>query len=66
MIGLESDNELGIPGGNGVKSSVEDLQQLYSVFLPPHLCLEEKGQEKRQRMVNRKAVYSGDLRMTIW
>jgi len=66
VIGLESDNELGIPGGNGVKSSVEDLQQLYLVFLPPHLCLEEKGQEKHQRMVNRKAVYSGDLRMTIW
>ena len=49
-----------------MKSSVEDLQQLYLVFLPLHLCLEEKGQEKHQRMVNRKAVYSGDSQMTIW
>ena len=44
VIDVESDNELDkhMQGGNGVKSSVEAIQQLYSVFLPPHLCLEEK------------------------
>ena len=67
-IDVESDDELDkcTQGGNGVKSSVEVIQQLYLVFLPPHLRPEEKGQEKRQRTENRKAVYSGDSRMTIW
>jgi len=68
VIDVESDDELDkrTQGGNGVNSSVEAIQQLYLVFLPPHLRLEEKGQEKRQRTENRKAVYSGDSRMTIW
>ena len=68
VIDVESDDELDkrMQGGNGVKLSVEVIQQLYSVFLPPHLHLEEKRQEKHQRTENRKAVYSGDLQMTIW
>ena len=49
-----------------VKSSVEAIQQLYSVFLPPQLRLEVKGQGERGRKANRKAVYSGDSRMTMW
>ena len=67
-IDMENNDELDkrTQGGNGVKSSVEAIQQLYSVFLPPHLRPEEKGQEKHQRTENRKAVYSGDSWMTIW
>lgn len=49
-----------------VQSSVEALQRLYSVFLPPHLCLEEKGQEQRQKRVDRRSTYSGDSRTTCW
>jgi len=65
---VESNDELDkhMKGGNGVKSSVEAIQQLYSVFLPPHLRLEDKGREKCQRTENRKAVYSGDSWMTMW
>ena len=29
-----------------VEASVEALQRLYLVFLPPHLCLEAKTQDK--------------------
>ncbi len=66
VIDVESGDELDIREGSGVKSSVEAIQQLYSVFLPPQFRLEENGREKRQRTLNRKAVYSGDSRMTVW
>jgi hypothetical protein len=46
--------------------AVEALQRLYSVFLPPQLRLEEKGPEKRRKIDNRKSVYSGDSRTTLW
>jgi hypothetical protein len=55
----ESSDELEIQG-------VEALQCLYSMFLPPHLRLKEKKQEKHQNTKNRKPMYSGDSRMTIW
>jgi hypothetical protein len=56
---VESSDESGTHG-------VEALQHIYSVFLPPHLCLEEKGQEKHRKINNRKAVYSGDSRTALW
>ena len=49
-----------------VQSSVEALQCLYLVFLPPHLRLEEKGQEQHQKRVDRRSTYSGDSRTTHW
>jgi hypothetical protein len=45
---------------------VKALQHLYSMFLPPHLCLKEEKQEKHQNTKNRKPVYSGDSQMMIW
>jgi hypothetical protein len=56
---VESSDESEIQG-------VEALQCLYSMFLPPHLCLKEKKQEKHQNTKNRKPVYSGDSWTTIW
>jgi hypothetical protein len=55
----ESSDELEIQG-------VEALQCLYSMFLPPYLCLKEKKQEKHQNTKNRKPMYSGDSQTTIW
>jgi len=66
VIDVESGDEQAIQGGNPVESSVEAIQRLYSVFLPPHLRLEEKGREKRQKVTNRKLVYSGFSRTTMW
>ena len=65
-IDVESGEESDIREGNGVKSSVEAIQQLYSVFLLSRFRLEEKGREKCQRTANRKAMYRGDSRMTAW
>ncbi len=69
-IDLESGDESDIQGGNEVKASVEVLQRLYTTVLPPHLRLEENaaqnGHTKRRKMDNRKAVYTGDSRTTVW
>jgi len=62
----ETGDESEIQRGNKVGESVEALQHLDSTFLPPHLCPEEKGREKRRKIANRKAVYSGDSRTSIW
>ena len=61
----ENDGKLGIQGRSGVEVSVKAIQQLFTVFLPPELRLEEEGRGKRQRISKRKAVYSGDSRMSI-
>jgi hypothetical protein len=45
---------------------VEALQHVYSVFLPPHLHVEEKGQEKHCKINNRKSVYTGNLWTSRW
>jgi len=66
LIDLESGNESNIQGGKDVKSSIEALQRLYSVSLPPHLRLKEKGQVTHRKNKNKKAVYSGDSQTTIW
>ncbi|KAH9959355.1 hypothetical protein BC827DRAFT_1156355 [Russula dissimulans] len=47
-----------------VDASVEALQCLYAVFLPPHLCLEAHSREKHQKIKNRRSVYTGDSRQT--
>jgi hypothetical protein len=49
-----------------IEMSVELLQHLYSVFLPPHLRLKEKAQEEFRRTKNRKAVYTRESRTTVW
>lgn len=65
---LKSSDESDIQGGNSVKASMEALQRLYSTILPPHLRvrLEENEHTKRRKMDNRKAVYTGDSRTTVW
>jgi hypothetical protein len=65
---LEGGDELCIQGRNAVGASVEVLQRLYSGVLPPHLQVrpEENKRMNRRKMGNRKAVYSGDSRTTIW
>lgn len=47
-------------------ASMEGLQRLYSVFLPPHLQLNENSRGKRQKMTKRSAVYTKDSRTTAW
>ncbi len=68
VIDPESSNESDRQGGDEVVLSVKALQRLHSVFRPPHLRVGEtqKGQNKRRKTNNRKAVYSGDSKMTRW
>jgi len=47
-------------------ASMEGLQCLYSVFLPPHLQLNENSQKKRQKMSKRSAVYTQESQTTAW
>ncbi len=52
-----------------VETSVDAVQCLYSVFLPPQLCLEcieDNTQEKRCKVTNRWPVYTENLRMMLW
>jgi hypothetical protein len=49
-----------------VEASVEALQCLYSVFLPPHLRLEAKTQDKCRKLTSRPPVYTGGSRTTAW
>jgi hypothetical protein len=57
----ESDDEVGT-----VEASVEALQCLYSVFLPPHLRLEAKTREKRGKTTRRLPLYTKQSRTTAW
>ena len=66
VIDVGSGDEQAIQGVNPVQSSVEAIQRLYSVFLAPHLRLEENGREKRLKISKRKHVYSGVSRTTFW
>jgi hypothetical protein len=45
---------------NEEQASVEALQRLYTVFLPPHLHLEAQSREKCQKIKNWRHVYTGD------
>jgi hypothetical protein len=49
-----------------VEASVEALQRLYSVFLPPHLRLEAKTRDKRHKVTNRLPMYTRESRTTAW
>ena len=49
-----------------VEASIVALQSLYSVDLPPHLRREAKTREKRRKIGNRGAIYTGDSRTTRW
>ena len=52
--------------GSDIESSVEVLQRFYSIFLPPPLRLEGKTRGKRRKAMNKRPVYTGDLRTTRW
>jgi hypothetical protein len=47
-------------------SPMEEIQRLYSVFLPPHLQAKERTRQKRRKIANRRLVYTGDSRTTAW
>jgi len=49
-----------------VEASVEALQHLYSVFLPSHLHLEAKMQDKHCKITNRLPMYTRELQTTAW
>ncbi len=52
-----------------VETSVDAVQCLYSVFLPPQLCLEcieDNTREKCCKVTNRWPVYTENLRIMLW
>ncbi len=52
-----------------VENSVEVVQRLYSVFVPPELCLEcleEHMWEKHLKATNRQPVYTGSSWTMLW
>jgi hypothetical protein len=51
---------------NEVQASVEALQNLYTVFLPPRLRLEAQSREKCRKIKNWRHVYTGDSQSTNW
>ena len=57
----ESDNEV-----ETVEASMEALQCLYSVFLPPHLRLEAKTRDKHGKITRRPPINTRESRMTAW
>src|SRR5713101_7336167 len=63
---IATDSSNGRGRNNQAAASVEGLQRLYSVFLPPHLQLNEDSREKRQKTSKRSAVYTGGSRTTAW
>jgi len=52
--------------GYGVGASVEALQHLYAMFLPPHLRLEAHPPEKLREITKQRVVYTGDSRTMRW
>ena len=63
-IDIDSSNRKG--RDNQAAVSMKGLQDLYLVFLPSHLQLNENSQEKHQKMSKRLAVYTKDSRTTAW
>src|SRR6266566_3040320 len=61
-IGTDSSSDKGRDDRAAVP--IEGLQCLYSVFLPPHLQLNETHRDKRQKVSKRSAVYKKDSRTT--
>jgi hypothetical protein len=62
VIGCSDERE----SDDKVEASAEALQHLYTVFLPPHLCLEAKTGEKHCKVTNRPPKYTGDLQTMLW
>jgi hypothetical protein len=63
---MDTDSSSGRGRDDQAAASMEGLQRLYSVFLPPHLQLNEARREKRQKVSKRSAVYTRDSRTTAW
>ena len=63
-IDTSSSNNTGIDEPEA--APLEGLQRLYTIFLPPHLRLNEDRHEKHQRVSRRSAVYTRDSRTTAW
>lgn len=61
-----TDTSSGRERNNQAAVSRDSLQRLYSVFLPPHLQLNEDSRVKRQKTSKRSAVYTKDSRTTAW
>jgi len=67
VINVDSDDDK--MSEEEVETSVDAVQHLYSVFLPPQLCLEcleDNAQEKHRKVANRWPVYTGTSRMMLW
>ena len=63
--GFDSSNERG--SANEAAAHVAALQRLYSIFLPPHLQLNEEIREKRRKTKHtRVVIYTGKSRTTRW
>lgn len=63
---IDTDSSCDRGRGDQAAASIEGLQRLYSVFLPPHLQLSGTRREKRQKVSKRSAVYTRDSRTTAW
>jgi hypothetical protein len=77
MIYLESSNKSNKLGGDELSGKVvssvkivKTLQKLYLVFLPSYVSLEDSKadneQNKCKKTKNRKAVYTGESRTSVW
>ena len=67
VINVDSDDDE--TSEEEVETSVDAVQRLYSVFLPPQLRLErleDNAREKRRKVANRRPVYTGTSRTTLW
>jgi hypothetical protein len=54
VIGCSNERE----SNNKVEASMEALQHLYAVFLPPQLCPQAKTREKCCKVTNRPHIYT--------
>ena len=61
MISEEESND-----NEEVEASVEALQHLYAVFLPPYLHLEACSPEKLWKIKKQRLVYTGDSQTMCW
>lgn len=54
--------------GDQAVTPVEEIQRLYSVFLPPYLRAKERTRQnlKHRKIANRRSVYTRDSRTTAW
>lgn len=64
----DADSSAGRGEDDQLRTSVVALQRLYSVFLPPHLRINQDTGDnlKRRKIKNRPPIYTGDSRTTAW